>query len=72
MSDVRYRIKALEKSNGVGQIPFVVLFHDDEGTFRSHDGTVHLHVTGDYWQNQVTDEIVMSTLFSPESLRLRI
>jgi hypothetical protein len=72
MSDTRYRLKKLEKDNGDAQIPFVVLFHDDKGVFRDHAGGVYLHVTGDLWENQVTDEIVMSTIFSPESLRLRL
>jgi hypothetical protein len=72
MSETRYRLKKLEKDSSGGAVPFVVLFHDDEGVFRDHDGAVHLHVTGHYWENQATDEIVMSTLFTPESLRLKI
>jgi len=72
MTDIRYRIKKLEKDNGDGSIPFVVLFHDEYGVFRSKDGTVHTHEEGDYWHNSATGEIVMSTIFTVESLRSRL
>jgi hypothetical protein len=72
MSEFMRRIKKLEKGNGDGQTPYIVLFHDNEGVFRDHDGTVYLHVGGDMWRNQVNDQMVLSSLFLQESLRERI
>jgi hypothetical protein len=72
MTDVRYRLKKLENDTGVGEVPYVVLFHSEDGTLRDHDGDVYLHVANDLFQNQRTDTVVMSALFCPESLRLCI
>jgi hypothetical protein len=72
MTETRYRLKKLEKDNGGGTTPFIILFHDEQHVFRDHEGDVYLHVANDMWQNQRTDDMVLSTIFLREELRGRI
>ncbi len=70
MTDVRGRVKALERAHGNGKLEYVIMFKDQSGVFRNSEGEIFLPESEEgLWRSTFDDHQVQGWIVMSEDLR---